>query len=146
MADTVDISGSILALGEIEIPPTPPLAKQLFLRTGNGVKPPDPSTDEEKLCDGEPFHTTVSRLLFQAMPTLKLDIIDKTVMDFFVPNHITTEDGLSSIVPDDDLPGRNESPTGSYWKIVLFRRAMTTIITGCCSFRLLPNTPYHLLL
>ena len=120
MADTVDISGSILALGEIEIPPTPPLAKQLFLRTGNGVKPPDPSTDEEKLCDGEPFHTTVSRLLFQAMPTLKLDIIDKTVMDFFVPNHITTEDGLSSIVPDDDLPGRNESPTGSYWKIVLF--------------------------
>ena len=146
MTDSVDISASILALGEIEIPPTPRLARQLFLRSEDSVKPPDPSTEEEKLCDGEPFHTTMSRLLFQAMPTLKLDVIDKTVKDFFASNHITTEDGLSSMVPDDDLPGRNESPNGSYWKIVLFRRAMTTIITGCCSFRLLPNTPYSLLL
>ena len=128
------------------LPPTPTLARKLFVRSDMEKNPPIMLTDEEKLCDGEPFHTTVSRLLFQALPSLKLETIDTTVKDFFTSNHITTEDGLSSLVPADDLPDKADSTTAPYWKIMLFRRAMSTIITGCSHFKLLPNTPYILLL
>ena len=103
-------------------------------------------TDEEKLYDGEPFHTTVSRLLFQVSPSLKLETIDTIVKDLFTSNNITTEDGLSSLVPDGDLLDHTNFSTAPYWKIVLFRRKMSTIIAGYSQFRLLPNTPYNLLL
>ena len=56
----------------VKIPPTPALARILFSRIDvDGESPPIPSTDAERLCHDEPFHTTVSRLLFQAIPTLK---------------------------------------------------------------------------
>ena len=67
-----------------KIPSTPTLARRLFSRLNvDGKSPPIPSTDAEKLCHDEPFHTTVSRLLFQAIPTLKLEIINSTIEVFF---------------------------------------------------------------
>jgi len=131
----------------VKIPPTPALARRLFSRLDvEGEIPPIPSTDAERLCHDEPFHTTVSRLLFQAIPTLNLVTIDSTIKSFFTANHVNNENGLSSLVPDTDLPDSTTMPSDSYWKIILFRRAMATVITGCSEFRLLPNTPYNLLL
>ena len=130
-----------------KIPSTPSMARRLFSRLNvDGESPPIPSTDAEKLCHNEPFHTTVSRLLFQAIPTLELEIIDSTIKSFFMANHVNNENGLSSLVPETDLPDILSLPTESYWQITLFRRAMATVITGCSEFRLLPNTPYNLLL
>ena len=74
---------------------------------------------KSSMCNGEPFHTTVSRLLFQAIPSLELEVIDASVKTFFTSNHITTEDRLSKLIPDDDLPDRTYSSTEPYWKIVL---------------------------
>ena len=130
----------------LDIPPTPRLARNLFARSDSEKSPPSPQTAEEKRCRGEPFHITVSRLLFQALPSLEFATIISTVKEFFGDNHITTEDGLSSLIPSDDLPLANTCDKESYWQIVIFRRAMSTVISGCCQFHLLPNTPYSLLL
>ena len=56
---------------DVVIPATPRLARELFVRL-DSVKPPLPCNDEKKLCDSEPFYTTVSRLLFQAISPLQL--------------------------------------------------------------------------
>ena len=80
------------------------------------------------------------------MPTLQLFTIDATVRAFFSENYIMTEDGLSSLIPDYDIPDRDSYLKGSYWKMVLFPRSMSTVIAGCYQFQLLPNTPYNLLL
>ena len=143
--DTEMVTNNANAL--VKIPPTPALARRLFSRLDvDGEIPPIPSTGAERLCHDKPFHTTVSRLLFQAIPTLKLVTIDSTIKSFFTANHVNNENGLSSLVPDTDLPDSSTMPSDSYWKIILFRRAMATVITGCSEFRLLPNTPYNLLL
>ena len=84
-------------------------------------------------------------MLFQALPTLQLEIIDATVKEFFATNHIMSEDGFPSLT-EEDLPARDDVKTDSYWKRVLFRRTTSTVITGCCQFRVLPNTLYNLIL
>ena len=67
----------------VKIPPTPALARRIFSRLDvDGEIPPIPSTGAERLCHDKPFHTTVSRLLFQAIPTLKLVTIDSTIKSF----------------------------------------------------------------
>ena len=139
---TIDLAG----MKGLDIPPTPRLARNLFNRSDSTNSPPSPQTEEEKRCNGEQFHITVSRLLFQALPSLDFAIIISTVKEFFGDNHITTEDGLSSLVPSDDLPIATSCDKDSYWQIVIFRRAMSTVISGCRQYHLLPNTPYSLLL
>ena len=73
-------------------------------------------------------------------------VIDATLNTVFVKTDTTTEDGLSSLVPEDNVPDVSSCDKDSYWKIVLFRRAMFTVITRCCQYPLLPNTSYNLLL
>ena len=67
-----------------KIPPTPTLARKLFPRLDmDGEILLAPGTDAERLFRDEPFHTTVSRLLFQAIPTLQLETINSTIKSFF---------------------------------------------------------------
>ena len=47
-------------------------------------------------------------MLFQALPTLQLETIDATVKEFFATNHTTSEDGLSSLIAEEDLPARGD--------------------------------------
>ena len=67
------------------IPPTTRLACKLFICSDAEKQPPVSCTAEEKLCYGEPFHTTVARLLYQALPMLQLETIDTTIKDFSNP-------------------------------------------------------------
>ena len=130
----------------ITIPPTPKLSCQLFGRFDANSGVPQAVTEEEKKCVGEPFHTTVSRLLHQAAPSLDIKVINTTIKAFFDRHHVENEDGLSTLVPLDDLPETALEPSNSLWQIVVFRRAMTIVIHGCIQFHLQPNTPYNLLL
>ncbi len=95
------------------IPPTTKLSSQLFgrLDANSGLSPA--VTEEEKLCIGELFHTTVSRHLFQDAPYLDLAVIDTTIKILLVLNHVNNEDGILTLVPTDDLPDKSSEPKGS---------------------------------
>jgi hypothetical protein len=127
------------------IPPTPPLSRKLFSRIAGSTTPPSAMTAEEKACENEPFYTSVSRLIMQSIPSLELDKVNVTMEAFFATYHIENEDGFSSI-QEEDLPEKASEPSNSYWKLVLFRRAVMVIMKGCEEFRVLPSTPYSLFL
>ena len=92
------------SLLEITIPPTPKLSCHLFgcFDANSGLSLA--ATEEEKKCDGEPFHMTVSCLLNQAAPSFDIVTIDATIKAFFDLHHVENEDGLLALVPTDDLP------------------------------------------
>ena len=102
------------------LPATPTLSRRLFDRDALDTTN-FPTTEEERLCEHDKFHTIVARLLHQVLPSATLEDIDNLLETYFRSHGIENEDGLSAL-SEGDFPSISSVESTSLWKKIIFRR------------------------